>query len=66
MNNNKNTFYAIDLFAGCGGLSEGFSQAGFQIVAALDNWQLSLDSHKANHPHTKHLNKDILDITIII
>ena len=52
----------IDLFCGCGGFSEGFKQAGFDIVAAVDNWQLSLDSHQANHPHTKHLNKDIREI----
>ena len=26
----------IDLFAGCGGLSLGFQNSGFKIVAALD------------------------------
>ena len=52
----------VDLFAGAGGFSKGFKQAGFNVVAAFDNWQLALDSHKANHPHTKHINKDILDV----
>jgi len=28
---------AIDLFCGCGGMSLGFIQAGFEVVAALDN-----------------------------
>jgi len=40
MNKNKDQFYAIDLFAGCGGLSEGFNRAGFKIIARIemDRW----------------------------
>ena len=29
----------VDLFCGCGGLSLGFQNAGFEIVAAYDKWQ---------------------------
>ena len=43
MASNRSKFTAIDLFAGAGGLSIGFEQAGFQILAAND-----FDSHSEN------------------
>ena len=41
----------IDLFAGCCGLSLGFQNAGFEIVAAFDNWQPAIDIYKLNFLH---------------
>lgn len=32
----SNKYYIVDLFAGCGGLSEGFVQAGFETVANVE------------------------------
>ncbi len=41
----------IDLFCGCGGLSLGFQNAGFDIVAAYDNWKPAVDVHRMNFEH---------------
>ena len=41
----------IDLFAGCGGMSLGFQNAGFDIVAAFDNWQPAIDIYHENFSH---------------
>ena len=35
----------IDLFCGCGGLSLGFQRAGFEIVAAFDNWEKAIENY---------------------
>lgn len=42
---------AIDLFAGCGGLSLGFQNAGFEIAAAFDYWKDACDVYAANFDH---------------
>ena len=44
----------VDLFAGVGGLSLGFAQAGFDIVAAYDNWARALDVYGINFDHVAH------------
>jgi len=41
----------VDLFCGCGGLSLGFQNAGFDIVSAYDNWSLALDVYRLNFNH---------------
>lgn len=41
----------LDLFAGCGGMSLGFQQAGFDIVAAFDHWQPAIEVYRRNFSH---------------
>ncbi len=44
----------IDLFAGCGGMTLGFQNAGFEAVAAFDNWESAIRVHRANFAHNIH------------
>ena len=41
----------IDLFAGCGGMSLGFENAGFDVVAAFDNWDAAITIYEKNFSH---------------
>ena len=55
-------FRAIDLFCGCGGLSCGFFQEGFEIIASVDSSALVLKTYQRNFPQTQVFNQDIRDI----
>lgn len=41
----------IDLFSGCGGMSLGFQNAGFDIVAAFEYWDTALECYSKNFSH---------------
>lgn len=56
----------LDLFSGCGGLSLGFSAAGFEITAAIEDNPTAAASHGANfHPgNPRHaIHRDITSTT---
>ncbi len=50
MGKGEKQFFTIDLFAGCGGLSEGFKQEGFEPIA-----QVEMDKWACNTLATRHL-----------
>jgi DNA (cytosine-5)-methyltransferase 1 len=44
----------VDLFSGCGGMSLGFQNAGFNIIAAFDYWKPAVDVYRLNFKHPIH------------
>ncbi len=54
---------AIDLFCGAGGLSEGFRQAGFHVLAGNDIDPFAAETFAANHSEAQFLPGPIEDIS---
>ena len=53
---------AIDLFAGCGGMSLGLEASGFEIVAAVEFDPIHALIHHLNFPETKTICQDISNL----
>lgn len=62
--NKEIKFTAVDLFSGCGGLSEGMRRAGFQVVSAVENNPDAVMAYRMNHPESVVIEKDIRKIHI--
>jgi DNA (cytosine-5)-methyltransferase 1 len=54
---------AIDLFCGAGGLSEGFRQAGFHVLAGQDYDSVAGKTFAATHRDAKFIGGPIQDVT---
>lgn len=54
-----------DFFCGAGGFSEGFRQAGFEIVFAVDKWAPAVNTHHANHPSAQTYIGDVEEIAYL-
>lgn len=55
---------AIDLFAGCGGMSLGFQNAGIKVLAAFDNWEPAIKVYRKNFQDHEIHKVDLSNIDI--
>lgn len=55
-------YNVLDLFCGCGGLSLGFEEAGYNVLLGIDIWEDALKTYAYNLKHSKTLCADMLTL----
>jgi DNA (cytosine-5)-methyltransferase 1 len=54
---------AVDLCCGVGGMSLGFEQAGFEVLAAVDIEAIHVSAHQQNFPNCRTWRADLAEIS---
>ncbi len=60
----KKTYNVIDLFCGCGGMSLGFEQAGYNLLLGIDMWEDALVTYRHNHKQNNTLCADLATLDV--
>lgn len=55
----RGKYNVLDLFCGCGGMSLGFEEAGFNVLLGVDLWEDALSTYKYNHNKSEILHADL-------
>ncbi len=63
MASNNHRPVAVDLFAGAGGMTLGFEQAGFDVLAAVEFDPIHASIHEYNFPFWTTICQSVTDIT---
>lgn len=50
-NNTMTHITAIDLFCGCGGLTQGLTDSGINVLCGIDIWETAIETYRKNHKH---------------
>lgn len=53
----------LDLFCGCGGLSKGFSLAGYDVIGGIDFNQPAVNTFALNFPNAKAICCDLMEMS---
>ena len=61
--NNNSSLTVLDLFCGCGGLSLGFQQAGFNVKLGIDAWEDAIKTFNFTHKSAKGIVADLFSIS---
>ncbi|MCK9480150.1 MAG: DNA cytosine methyltransferase [Bacteroidia bacterium] len=61
----KNKPTVIDLFCGCGGLSYGFIEAGYNVLLGIDHWKDAITTFENTHKNAKGIVADLFTETPI-
>lgn len=61
MSKAQTTYNVLDLFCGCGGLSRGFIDAGFNVALGIDFDDMALKTFAANHDNSAALKLDLFN-----